>query len=200
MCALQPVRGHLPGARLPAQILIGPAPPGHTPSTPGRTAHRTPALLRAEPGDRDVIPARPARARPETPHPSGTTARSAGSTAAPPHTRRPTTPAVSPGHTPPGPPHPAADPPRRPGQIQTGHHVQHKPHQMISRQPLPHIRRHQKPLIPIHQTKPLRYTADPQPHQDQPAEARGDFATGSGARGTRTRRQPRRPPDPSLST
>jgi hypothetical protein len=50
-------------------------------------------------------------------------------------------------------------PPTRPepGQIQPRDYVQHEPHQMISRQPVPHIRRQQKLLIPIHRPKPLRH-------------------------------------------
>jgi len=67
-------------------------------------------------------------------------------------------------------PEPLSRPKR--AQIQTGHRIQHEPHQMINRQPLPHIRRHQKPLIPIHRPKPLSHPTILQNTEDQPPQAR----------------------------
>jgi hypothetical protein len=50
----------------------------------------------------------------------------------------------------PGPPGTTKTPPRmKLAQIQLADHIQHKPHQMIRRQPIPQIRRQQKRLIPI---------------------------------------------------
>src|SRR5699024_5912707 len=90
-------------------------------------------------------------------------------------------------------------------------HIQHYPHQVLNRQPIPHIRRQQEHLITIHRTVRLRHTPSSQPTSHTPSTHAAQLATASGsgfqparwipiqvpalsaARGSATRAPPPRP-------
>src|SRR5699024_4023869 len=69
--------------------------------------------------------------------------------------------------------------PMKPAGIDLLDHIQHYPHQVLSRQPLPHIRRQQERLITIHRTVRLRHTPSSQPTSHTPSTHAAQLATAS---------------------
>src|SRR4029077_13359528 len=92
----------------------------------------------------------------------------------------PPTPTPHQPHPPPGvtPPPPRQRPSRRlphrePRHIQSRHRIDHKPCQVTSGQPLPHIRRQQKRLIPVTRANPFPHPPIlPAPPSPPPAARR----------------------------
>src|SRR5699024_6975758 len=69
--------------------------------------------------------------------------------------------------------------PMKPAGIDLLDHIQHYPHQVLSRQPIPHIRRQQERLITIHRTVRLRHTPSSQPTSHTPSTHAAQLATAS---------------------